>query len=232
MDNAANRRISMLIPEQLLGPLNDIERKYAPAKLFTAGPLQVPLPRPRAAIIGSRKASEKGLDVAAEIARTLVKKAVIVVSGLAEGIDTAAHRAAIEAGGRTVAVLGTPLDRVYPKKNGFLQDEIMRDHLAVSQFPSGYPVERQNFVIRNRTMALVSNASIIVEAGEKSGSLHQGWEALRLGRPLFLWTSIVKDLSLNWPKKMISYGARELTDPEEIFELLPSQHRIIIKVVH
>ena len=157
-----------------MGPLNDVETKYAPARLYTAGPMPVPLPRPRAAIIGSRRASEKGLDVAAKIATTLVKKAVIIVSGLAEGIDTAAHRAAIKAGGRTVAVLGTPLDRTYPKKNESLQNEIMRDHLAVSQFPVGYPVQPQNFVIRNRTMALIANASIIVEAGETSGSLHQG----------------------------------------------------------
>ncbi len=232
METAAKPRISTLTPEQLLGPLNDVERKYAPGKLFTAGPMQVPLPRPRVAIIGSRKASENGLGVAAEIARTLARKGVIVVSGLAEGIDTAAHRATIETGGRTLAVLGTPLDQVYPKKNALLQEEIMRNHLAVSQFPNGYPVQRQNFVMRNRTMALVSNASIIVEAGEKSGSLHQGWEALRLGRPLLLWTSIVKDPWLNWPKKMISYGARELANPEEIFELLPPPHRIIIKVAH
>src|SRR6266436_534441 len=79
-----------------------------------------PVPRPRLAIIGSRKASGKGLDVASEIAKTLVKNRVVIVSGLAEGIDTAAHRAAIESGGRTIAVLGTPLDRVYPQKNSDL----------------------------------------------------------------------------------------------------------------
>jgi|SRR5919108_99040 DNA processing protein len=229
MDSPSKHRISSLIPEQLLGPLNDVETKYAPARLYTAGPMPVPLPRPRAAIIGSRRASEKGLDVAAKIATTLVKKAVIIVSGLAEGIDTAAHRAAIKAGGRTVAVLGTPLDRTYPKKNESLQNEIMRDHLAVSQFPVGYPVQPQNFVIRNRTMALIANASIIVEAGETSGSLHQGWEALRLGRPLFIWTDLLHS-SLNWPKRMIRYGALELTNPEQVMDLLPSQERILIRI--
>jgi DNA processing protein len=76
-------------------------------------------------------------------------------------------------------------------------------------------------------MALVSDASIIVEAGESSGSLHQGWEALRLGRPLFLSKSIVKDNSLKWPKKMIDYGAVELSTPEEIIEAFPSRHRIL-----
>jgi len=174
---SAKPKISVLTTEELLGPLNDVERKYTPLKLFASGPMEIPVPRPRLAIIGSRKASGKSLDVAGEIAKTLVKKRVVIVSGLAEGIDTAAHRAAIGSGGRTIAVLGTPLDRVYPQKNIELQQEIMRNHLAISQFPSGYAIEPGNFVMRNRTMALTANASIIVEAGETSGSLHLGWEA-------------------------------------------------------
>jgi DNA processing protein len=150
----------------------------------------------------------------------------VVVSGLAEGIDTAAHTATIENGGQTIAVLGTPLNRVYPRKNLQLQQTIMANHLAVSQFPSGYPVQPKNFVIRNRTMALISNASIIVEAGETSGSLHQGWEALRLGRPLFMWKPLVGESGLSWPKRMMRYGALELNDPKRIFEVLPSTRKI------
>ena len=230
METPIGHRTSALTPEQLLGPLNDVEKKFAPLKLFAAGPMEIPLPRPRAAIIGSRKASAKGIDVAADIARALVKKRVVVVSGLAEGIDTATHRATIEEDGRTIAVLGTPLNRAYPQKNSPLQEEIMTNHLAISQFPNGYPIQPKNFIMRNRTMALISNASIIVEAGETSGSLHQGWEALRLGRPLFIWTSVVNDSSLNWPKRMMRYGALELTDPEEILDLLPSPERVLIKI--
>ena len=81
------------------------------------------------------------------------------MSGLAEGIDTAAHTAAINRGGRTIAVLGTPLDQVFPRQNAALQDQIMRDHLAVSQFPAGNPIQRKNFPLRNRTMALISDAT-------------------------------------------------------------------------
>jgi DNA processing protein len=219
-------KIRRLSPLELLGPLNDVERKYAPSTLFTIGPLEVPLPRPRVAIVGSRKASAKGLVTAAHIASVLSKRGVVVVSGLAEGIDTSAHETAIEEGGRTIAVLGTPLDRVYPQKNSQLQEEIMTNHLAVSQFPIGYPIQPKNFIMRNRTMALISNASIIVEAGETSGSLHQGWEALRLGRPLFIWKSIVSDSSLNWPKRMMRFGAVELTDPKHVLEVLPSSKEI------
>jgi len=227
MEKAARPLYISTSPEELLGrPLNEIEQKFAPSKLFLGGK-GIPLPGPRVAIVGSRKASSSGIVLAQEIASFLAKKSVVVVSGLAEGIDTAAHEAAIRQGGSTVAVLGTPLDEFYPARNGGLQKIIMRDHWAVSQFPVGYPTEPKNFVIRNRTMALISDASIIVEAGEMSGSLHQGWEALRLGRPLFISKVITDNVSLKWPKKMIEYGAVELTDYEEVIEVLPSSERIL-----
>ena len=213
--------------EALLGPLNEVEEKYAPKELFVSGDLPIPLPSPRSAIIGSRKASPEGLKAASDIAKTLVRRGVIVVSGLAEGIDTSAHETTIEEGGQTIAVLGTSLDHVYPQKNALLQEIIMRHHLAISQFPTGYPTQPKNFVIRNRLMALISDASIIVEAGDTSGSLHQGWEALRLGRPLFIWKSIIENSSVIWPEKMLQYGAMILTDPEEVLDVLPSHGRIL-----
>lgn len=222
----AHQAFRSLDAEQLLGPLNETERKFVPPVLFTAGPMEVPVPRPRVAIVGSRGATEGGMTAAQNIARTLSKEKVVIVSGLAKGIDTAAHKAAIEEGGRTVAVLGTPLDHVYPKENFLLQKEIIANHLAISQFPIGHLTKPKDFVLRNRTMALVSNASVIVEAGETSGSLHQGWEALRLGRPLFIWKAILSS-SLGWPKLMMRYGAMVLTDPKEIMEVLPSPERVM-----
>jgi DNA processing protein len=216
-----------LKPEQLLGPLNDVEQKYAPRILYVTGVLGVPLPTPRAAIVGSRKPSSNGIEAAREIATTLVKNNVIVVSGLAKGIDTVAHTTAIEEGGRTIAVLGTPLDRVYPSSNLELQETIKRHHLVISQFPVGMPTSREHFIFRNRTMALISNATIIVEAKDDSGSLHQGWEALRLGRPLFIWKSVLDDESLVMPKRMLEYGAMRLSKPDEVLEFLPSQDRAL-----
>lgn len=148
---------------------------------------------------------------------------VVIVSGLAEGIDPAAHRGAIDSGGRTIAVLGTPLDKVYPAKNLQLHQEIMRGHLAISQFPKGHSTTPKDFVIRNRTIALIPDATIIVAAGETSSLLHQGWEALRLGRPLFIWHSLLDDnKGLSWPQKMLRYGAIGLSDPREVLEVLPS----------
>jgi DNA processing protein len=228
MGKAAGPVFKSSSPEELLGrPLNEIEQKFAPSKLFLSIGRSVPLAGPRVAIVGSRKASSQGIHLTQEMASFLARRSVVIVSGLAEGVDTAAHEGAIRQGGLTVAVLGTPLDKFYPAKNGGLQKTIMRDHWAITQFPVGHPIEPKNFVIRNRTMALISDASIIVEAGETSGSLHQGWEALRLGRPLFISKQITDNASLRWPKKMMDYGAVELTEYEEVIDVLPSPERIL-----
>jgi len=161
------------------------------------------------------------LDATSRISASLAQRKAIIVSGLAEGIDTAAHRAAIEVGGQTIAVLGTPLTRTYPAKNSDLQRLIMTEHLAISQFSEGSPVQRRNFVLRNRTMALISDATVIVESGEAGGSLHQGWEAIRLGRPLFIRQPVLSDPRLGWPRKMADYGAIAFEEPNDILDFVP-----------
>jgi len=228
MNMSKDTEYSSISVENLLGrPLNDIETKYAPKELYFKGSLKIPLPRPRVSIIGSRKASMNGLEDAQIITKTLLEKQTVIVSGLAEGIDTSAHDTAIRSGGKTIAVLGTPLNKVYPKKNSMLQQEIMSKHLAISQFPVGHPTTPKDFVLRNRTMALISDATVIVEAGNTSGSLHQGWEAIRLGRPLFIWKAVLKNTQLSWPEEMFQYGAIELSDPMDLFEFLPSNLEMI-----
>ncbi|MDE1875766.1 MAG: DNA-processing protein DprA [Thaumarchaeota archaeon] len=228
MNMPKDTEYSSISVENLLGrPLNDIETKYAPKELYFKGSLKIPLPRPRVSIIGSRKASMNGLEDAQIITKTLLEKQTVIVSGLAEGIDTSAHETVIRSGGKTIAVLGTPLNKVYPRKNSMLQQEIMSKHLAISQFPVGHPTTPKDFVLRNRTMALISDATVIVEAGDTSGSLHQGWEAIRLGRPLFIWKAVLKNTQLSWPEKMFQYGAIELSDPMDLFEFLPSNLEMI-----
>ena len=213
--------------EELLGPLNDIERKHAPGALFYAGDLALIEAGPRVSIVGSRKPSPRGLKNARGLAAWLVRRGAVVVSGLADGIDAAAHQGAIDAGGKTIGVIGTPLDQSYPAKNRSMQALLMREHLVLSQFPSGSPVQPKNFPIRNRTMALISHATIIVEAGEKSGTIHQGWEALRLGRPLFILERLMNDPELAWPKQFAAYGALPLVPDqlEAISEYLPEHGR-------
>lgn len=191
---------------ELIGWLNAAEQKFVPKSLFAVGDLRLLRGAPRVSVVGSREATQAGLDKAAIVAKAIVDRGGVVVSGLARGVDTAAHRTAIAAGGRTMAVIGTPLDTSYPAENRSLQAEIMRNHLVLSQFPGGYPFQKKNFVMRNRTMALVSQATIIVEAKEKSGTEHQGWEAIRLGRLLLLPRALV-EAGFEWPRKMCAYGA-------------------------
>ena len=210
-------------PAELLGPLNEVELKHAPRSLYVAGDIGLCRNVARVSVIGTREVSPVGIKRTQDLVRMLVERGAVVVSGLARGVDTCAHRTALEAGGRTIAIVGTPLDHFYPRENEDLQRKIMAEHLAISQFPLGAPAERKNFAIRNRTMALVSHATVIVEAGESSGTLHQGWEALRLGRPLFLLESLAKRPELKWPREMIGYGAQVLTrgNIDVLMESLP-----------
>ena len=211
--------------EFLLGrALNDVEKKYSPKVLYISGSMSVPIPSPCVAIVGTREPSSEGKEAAFNLALGLAKEGIVVISGLAKGIDSEAHRGAMNAKGNTIAVLGTPLDMFYPKENRQLQEEIMTNYLAVSQFPLKKPVHKSNFVIRNRTMALLCDASIIVEAGDSSGTLSQGWEALRLGRPLFIWKDVLNVPDLKWPQQMIGYGARKLSDLSTVLEELPARN--------
>ena len=153
-----------------------------------------------------------GIRRARRLSAILAEAGILVVSGLAEGIDTAAHVAALEAHGATAAVIGTPLDRRYPRSNAELQERLAREQLLLSQFPIGMPVQRGNFPMRNRVMALISDATVIIEAADTSGSLSQGWEALRLGRALFIAQSAVNDKRLSWLAKMLAHGASVLSE--------------------
>lgn len=207
--------------EDLLGrPLNGAESRNAPAVLYCAGTMDIPLTSQRVSVIGSRNASEAGLDEAESITKLLAKNGIITVSGLARGIDTMAHKTAIASGGSTIAILGTPLDCTYPKENRLLQTEIMRNHLAVSQYAAGHRTVPGDFVLRNHTMALVSDGTVVVEAGESSGALYQCWETLRLGRPLFLGRTILDNGSLSWPEKMLERGAIPLNSLDTVTRMV------------
>ena len=162
---------------------------------------------PSVAVVGSRRASRQGLEWTRLVTEALVDRDITVVSGLAMGVDTMAHRIALDRGGNTVAVLGTGLDRYAVASNRGLQDEIGKRGLLVSQFRTGSALHRSNFPRRNRTMALLSDATLIVEAGENSGTRHMGWEAIRLGRPVLLLRRFVAAASATWPAEMIKYGA-------------------------
>jgi len=152
--------------------LTTVEKKNNPKELFYKGDFSLLENGRRLAVVGSRKVSELGIRRARKIAKLLVQNDITVVSGLAEGVDSIAHKNAIEFGGRTIGVILTPLDKYFPAENKDLQDFIAQNHLLISQFPENYPATPKSFPIRNRTMALISDATIIIEASEKSGTKH------------------------------------------------------------
>lgn len=157
------------------------------------------------AIVGSRRVTEEGYRRARKIGWQLAKAGIVVVSGLAEGVDTAALDAAMEAGGRVIGVIGTPLERVYPAFNQQLQETIGRDHLLISEFRAGSGVKKENFPERNRTMAALSDGTLIVEAADTSGTLHQARECQRLGRHLFVLRSAWESSQTSWQAEFKGY---------------------------
>lgn len=179
------------------------------------------------AVVGSRQPSDDGLARAKRISRELVAEGFTVVSGLAAGIDTAAHSAAIsEKKGRTIAVVGTPLGTVYPKENTELQELIASRFLLISQVPvlrysrQGPPQNRLFFPERNVTMSALTEATVIVEAGETSGTLIQARAALQQGRRLFILDSAFRRSDLTWPRRFEEKGAIRIKSVTELLRHL------------
>lgn len=178
------------------------------------------------AVVGSRQPSPEGVIRAQQLARELVRADITVVSGLATGIDSAAHRAAIGANGRTIAVVGTPLGFVYPKENVTLQEDIARNFLVISQVPvlrykrQAPPQNRLFFPERNVTMSALTEATVIVEASDTSGTLIQARAALQQGRQLFILNSAFERTDISWPAKYEKQGAIRIRSTAEIVEYL------------
>ncbi|NMY67280.1 DNA-processing protein DprA [Pseudomonas sp. WS 5414] len=181
---------------------------------------------PSVAIVGTRSPSPEGELNAGRIAHSLSKAGYTIVSGLAKGIDTAAHTAAIAAGGQTIAVIGTPLTDCYPKENRALQDEIAKRFLVISQVPflryknQNYRTNRLFFPARNVTMSALTQATIIVEAGNTSGTLIQARAALAQGRKLFILESCFRKPELTWPERFEKLGAVRITNVSHLMEEL------------
>lgn len=171
-------------------PTNLREIYNKPPFLFVKGEL-LDSDRKAIAIVGTRKASADGLKRARKLARELADRDVTVLSGMALGIDTAAHTEALEAGGRTVAVIGTGIDRVYPKENVALADRIAEHGAIVSQFWPDAPPTKYSFPMRNVVMSGMSVGSVVIEASYTSGAKMQARLALDHGKRLFLVRSLV-----------------------------------------
>ncbi len=174
------------------------------------------------AVVGTRKPSKNGCACTRNLVRDLVADDFTIISGLAAGIDRVAHETAIKCGGRTIAVIGTPLSHVYPRAHADLQRRIAERFLVVSPVPleryesQDYRRNRLFFPERNVVMSALSEASIIVEAGETSGTLTQARAALHQGRKLFVLDSCFRNPQLTWPARLAEKGAVRVQDYADI----------------
>jgi len=190
-----------------------------PLVLAVRGSLGEP-DEPAVAVVGTRRASEYGRRMAEELARGLAQAGVTVVSGLATGIDGAAHRAALAAGGRTVAVFGTGIDRVYPSWHGGLAAAIAAQGALVSEFPCGAPPLQFHFPRRNRIISGLTRGTVVVEAAEQSGSLITAGYALEQDRQVFAVPGPAGVAAHLGPNRLIQQGARLVVRAEDVVEEL------------
>jgi DNA processing protein len=196
----------------------------APVLLFVRGNADV-LNLPAIAIVGSREASSEGRARAHRLAYLLAKRGFAIASGLARGIDTSAHMGALDAGGTTFAVIGTPLNRCYPSENAELQRRISRVGAVVSQFAPASKTKPYCFPLRNATMSGLTLGTVVIEATDQSGSLIQARKALEQGRKLFIPRSAFENVTLSWPQKYGLLGAQVFATIADLIALaypLPS----------
>jgi len=191
-----------------------------PAILFARGGLDA-ISQPCIAIVGSRDASAYGLGVARELAESLGGMGITVVSGLALGIDAAAHRGALASGGRTVAVLGAGIDVDYPRPNRRLRDEIPRAGTILSELPPGTPPRKAHFPERNRLISGLSQGVIVVEASLRSGSLLTARHALAQGREIFAVPGPVVAPRSRGPHLLLKSGAKLVETVDDVLMELP-----------
>ncbi|MCC7441295.1 MAG: DNA-protecting protein DprA [Bdellovibrionales bacterium] len=175
---------------------------------------------PIVSVVGTRSPSEEGRLRAKKVTKSLVELGYVVMSGLAKGIDTIAHSAALEFGGNTIAVMGTPIHKIYPAENKNLAERISNQGLIISPSLPHEEKGRYLFPRRNRLMAMLSIATIIVEAGETSGVVHQAAECLRQGRKLLLLKSLTEAGGPTWTSDFIKSGATILESPGDLSTLL------------
>lgn len=190
-----------------------------PAALFVAGDASLLL-LPQVAIVGARQASPGGLANARAFARSLGQAGLLVTSGMADGIDGAAHVAALDAGLPTVAVVGTGADRVYPRKHQGLARRIVERGALVSEFPPGTPARADHFPRRNRLIAGLALGTLVVEAGLRSGSLITARLAAEQGREVFALPGSIHHPLARGSHQLIRDGARLVEDPGEVIEAL------------
>lgn len=193
----------------------------APKQLFVRGELDKLLARPRVAIVGSRKMSPYGQMVTDKIARELANRGVVIVSGLAFGVDIQAHKSALETGGQGIAVMACGLDQIYPVSHARIGERLLETGGAiVSEYPKGTAVQKHYFLERNRLVSGLSDAIIITEAAARSGTLNTAAHALNQGKPVFAVPGNLNNPLSEGTNGLIKAGALMLTSVEDVLATL------------
>lgn len=193
--------------------------KDPPQKLYYIGDLSL-ANLPAVAVVGTRKASAYGLWAAGEIAKRLAENRVVVVSGMAAGIDSMGHKGALAKEGKTIAVLGCGIDICFPAFNRKLRDDIIQRGLILSEYPPGYPGSKFTFPQRNRIISGLSLGTVIAEASLNSGSLITAERAAEQGRTVFAVPGNINSISSIGTNKLIQDGAYPLALIDDIFDTL------------
>lgn len=199
-----------------------------PTELFSLGAdLEDVLSRPVVAIVGSRKVSAYGKDVTTKLARKLAEQGIVIISGLALGVDGLAHRAALDAGGLTIAVLPSPVERIYPSTHRQLAADILsRGGALVSEYPAGTETLRHHFIARNRLVSGLADVLLITEAAEKSGTLHTARFALEQGRDVLAVPGNITSATSVGCNNLLKAGAHPVTSYEDVLHLLGLEAQI------
>lgn len=220
-DGLEQREVIPLDPEWP-ARMSDLGPAQPPSILHVSG-RELPGPERSIAIVGTRRPTISGLEIAKQMAVALAQAGFSIISGMALGIDAAAHRGALEAGGNTVAVVGCGLDVEYPQRNQTLRKQILARGTVVSEYPLGTPVWPGNFPARNRIIVGLSSAVIVVEGGLRSGALITARIANDAGRTVFAVPGSPRNAVAIGPNELIRAGATLVTCPEHLFdELAPA----------
>jgi DNA processing protein len=220
---------SVLTPEDEAYPERLREIYDPPTVLWIRGNLEL-LARPGIAVVGTRQPSPYGAGMAELLSRDLANRRLVILSGMARGVDTAAHKGAIEAGGKTIAVWGTGIDVIYPKENKKLAESIVTSGGAiVSEYPLGTFPAPQNFPIRNRILSGMSVGVLVIEAAEYSGTRITARCAMEQNRDVYAVPGNVTNKNAWGPNTLIKQGAKLTATWEDVWEDLPSQIRLALE---
>ncbi|MFN2158969.1 MAG: DNA-processing protein DprA [Anaerolineales bacterium] len=227
-DYIQSKNITVLTWEDEKYPRLLREIDHPPPVLYLRGEIRVE-DDPSVSVVGTRRMTEYGKQVTTELSQTLAHNGITIVSGLARGVDAVAHRVALESNGRTIAVFGCGIDRVYPPEHRSLAEEIAGHGALVSDYPPGTKPEASNFPARNRIISGLSRVVVVIEAGSRSGALITANFAAEQGRDVFAVPGFIYSPASTGTNNLIQQGAFPMLGPQDVLEILNldmiDQHR-------